>query len=126
MPYQLTWQTPDTILHLELTGHVSMEEFIQIDDRVNAYLDKRQTSNQVVLIIDAVGAQRVPQEIAQMKASQTYANRRDVKHLLIVTNKKQIRLIMLLTFNPCQAFLRFADNYEHGNRMLEGMHITSR
>jgi hypothetical protein len=126
MPYQITWEVPETVLYLKLLDQVSMEEFIEINEQINAYLDERNTTDRTVLKIDIVEAQSVPQQLSRMKMSQTYAERHDLKWLLVVGDNKSIRLIMLLTFNLSRAILQFVDNDAQSERFLQNIRVITR
>lgn len=119
MPYHIAWQTSKAVLCLKLIDQVSMEEFTEINQQVNNYLDQIEDTDCVALMIDALNAQKVPQGLSQMRASQTYANRNNVSRILVVTDDKRIRLIMLLTFNLSRALLQFTDTYDFADRLLQ-------
>ena len=118
MSYQLSWQVPDSVLCIKLGAHVSADDFVQINEDVNACLDMRHNHDPVTLILDTTETESIPRELSFMRGSQTYADRRDVKRLLTMGSNKQVRLILLLTFNLSRAPLQFVDNYEHADRFI--------
>lgn len=126
MPYEINWDIPDVVLCVKLLGQVSIEEFLEINEQVNAHLDACNTSERNLLVIDTIEAQRIPRELSSMKNSQTYANRVDLKWIMIVGDNKTIRLIMLLTFNLSKAILQFADNYVHVERFIQNMRLVAK
>lgn len=121
MAYQLSWQIPDVVLCIKLGTHVTVDDFVRLNEEVNAYLDMRHADDQTTLIMDTTETQSIPRELSFMRGSQTYADRRDVKRLLTVGSNKQVRLILLLTFNLSRAPLQFVDSYDHVDRFLNNI-----
>lgn len=110
MPYQVHWESPDTLLYLKLTGELSFQEFIDIDHEITGYLSRDYRANKVVLLVDVKDAKSVPQTFKELKASQSYAYdyNFNLSHILIVSGgNKLMRLMMMLTYNMCRPSLQF-------------------
>ncbi len=112
MAYRVFWHVSQQILGLELEGNLDMLDFAQINQAVIDHLDSCPPDKHVTLLVDITRPGRPPQRVAQLKESQTYVRRPDLKSILIAGNNKFMRLIMLLTFNLCRPNLRFFDTVE--------------
>jgi hypothetical protein len=113
MAYHVFWQIPQEVLCLELTGDATITDFTQINEAILHYLGDDSTEQRVVLLIDATQSGRVPAAFAQLKASQTYTQRYDLKMIAVASTDKFIRLMMMLTFNLCKPGLRFFNSVDH-------------
>lgn len=112
MPYQIHWEIPESILRVQLQGHVTLEEFMDIDYLVNEALATLKPEMQISLMVDVNEAHTVPQAFNDLKASQTYARATHsrIKYILIVCgNNKLLRLMMLLVFNLARPSIQFFD-----------------
>lgn len=118
MPYLLTWQIPDKVLCLKLTGQVSLNEFMEISEDIHKWLDEQCNIHKIVLLIDIFEAIQIPRQLSQMTTSQSYAERDEFTSILVVGNSKSLRLILLLTFSTVQTMLYFSNSYEHSAEML--------
>ena len=121
MSYRIFWEIPETVLCLALGEDVSTEEFVEINDQINSFMDARTATRSVILKIDALNTERIPQSLSTMKNSQSYANRKDLKSILVIGPNKYVRLVMMLTFNLSRPTLHFAMNHEHANRFVESV-----
>jgi hypothetical protein len=110
MPYRVFWQVPQRILCVELEGSLSSDDFMYINQAVNNHLGDDTPDRPVVLLVDATRPNNLPRTFTQLKDSQTYALRRDLKLILVVSDNKFMRLMSLLIFNLCRPSLMFFDN----------------
>jgi len=113
------WDVPETVLCLKLAGRLTNEEFHNINKEIVAALTERHDDRPIALVVDTLEVKSIPPNYSQLNASQTYANRDDIKYLMIIGKNKLIRLMMLLIYNLCRARLRFSDDYEGVWRMLK-------
>jgi hypothetical protein len=104
---------------------VSIDSFHQINQAIVEQLDSKEPSQQVTLLIDITRPGKVPQAFAQLKESQTYLHRRDLKFIIVAGNDKFMRLMMLLTFNLGRPILRFFDNFDQGLKFAQKMSSSS-
>lgn len=125
MSYRLFWEIQDLVLCLELGTQITIEEFVEIDEQINAHLDRRENRRQIILKIDALETSRIPQNLSMMKSSQTYVDRPDLKSLIVIGGNKYVRLIMMLTFNLSRPTLHFAMSHEHAKRFLGNIPIEN-
>ncbi len=121
MAYKVSWQVPQQVLLVELEGQLSLDDFNGINQAVVSYLNDLPENAAVALLINTSRVSSVPQAFQQLKASQTYVQRRDLQYILVVGNSKMIRLMMLLTFNLCRPALRFFDDLDHAHSFLRLM-----
>src|SRR5690349_17316176 len=110
MTYRIFWQIPQEVLCLELIGESTMKDFDQINLAILQQLGADSAEQRVVLLIDITQSSRVPSAFAQLKTSQTYTLRDDLRMIAVAGNNKFMRLMMMLTFNLCKPGLRFFDN----------------
>jgi hypothetical protein len=106
MPINLETNPRQSLLSLTLQGNLSEQDFSQMNELVTRSLDAINESR-VALVVNALGAKTVPRNFKQLQASQTFSQRKDLKWLLVVTDNKLIRLMMLLTYNLSRPSLRF-------------------
>jgi len=119
MSYRIFWQVPHQILCVELEGELNLDHFSQINRAIIDLLNQKEPNQQVTLMVDITRPGRVPQAFAQLKESQTYLDRRDLKFILVVGHDKFMRLMMLLTFNLGRPILRFFDNADQGLKFAQ-------
>lgn len=105
--YHIFWQVPQQILCLSLEGELSLEDFNHINLNIIKHLDDKPFEQAVVLVVDVSQPCSLPRDYARLKASQTYATRRDLNFILVVSTDKFIRLVTLLIFNLCRPMLKF-------------------
>src|SRR5229473_988463 len=98
MAYRVFWQDPQQVLCVELEGPVNLHDFIQIYQAVIVYLGDEKTNRSVALLVDITRLGNTPQAFQQLKVSQTYVTRRDLRFILVVGSNKFMRLMMMLTF----------------------------
>lgn len=125
MTYNIFWQIPDQVLCMELEGHLQLDDFNQINYAVISHLDSVTENPGIALLISAARLNGVPQAFQQLRASQTYVERRDLTHIVVVTTNKMVRLMMLLTFNLSRPSLRFFDDLDHAHRFLQMVQLAS-
>src|SRR5947209_1468538 len=99
MAFKVSWQVPQQVLFVELDGELSLDDFNGINQAVVSHLNALAENAAITLLINTTQLVSVPQAFQQLKASQTYVQRRDLQYILVVGNNKMIRLMMLLTFN---------------------------
>ncbi len=112
MPYQIEWEVPQSVLSLRLLDHVTLQEFVEIDRGITDRLDTVSDDARIALMVDTIAAKSVPQAYNDLKASQTYAVRRNaqLEYILVVSgSNKLMRLMMMLTYNLCRPRLQFFD-----------------
>jgi hypothetical protein len=119
MAYKIFWQVPQQVLCMELEGNLNLDHFNQINQMVVDLLDDKDTDQPVTLLVDITRPGKIPQAFAQLKESQTYASRHDLKFIVVAGNDKFMRLMMLLTFNLCRPSLRFFDNIDQGLKFAQ-------
>ncbi len=119
MGYRVFWQVPHQFLYLELEGYLSLDDFMQINLTVNDLLSAEVKDRQVTLVIDITRPCTAPKAFAQLKASQTYLMRRDLKYILVVGSNKLMRLMMMLTFNLSKPSLWFFDSFEQALKFAQ-------
>jgi hypothetical protein len=112
MAHQIYWQIPQQVLCVELEEVVSLDDFIQINREVNDLLGAETMNRNVTLLVDITRPGNTAQNVAQLKYSQTYVSRRDLKFILVVGKNKLMRLMLLLLYNLCRPSLRFFDDME--------------
>jgi hypothetical protein len=112
MAYRIFWQVPGQILYLELEGHLSLDDFNQINEAIIDHLGAEQNDRRIALLIDITRPGNVPQAVNQLRASQTYVGRRDLRFILVAGRNKLLRLMMLLTFNLYRPSLCFFDDVD--------------
>jgi hypothetical protein len=122
MAYRVFWQVPQQVLCVELEGAVSLDDFIQINQAVHDHLGDEKTNRSVALLVDITRPGNTPQAFQQLKASQTYVLRRDLRFILVVGSNKFMRLMMMLIFNLCKPSLRFFDNMAPALTFLDNRH----
>ena len=113
MAYRVFWHVPQQILCLELEGDLTLDDFNQINRAVNDHLGRDDgAERRIALVIDITRPGKTPQAFAQLQASQTYAERRDLKFIFVAGRNKFMRLMVMLTFNLCRQGLRFFENMD--------------
>ncbi len=122
MAFQVFWQAPHRVLCVKLEGAMSLDDFIQINQAVNDHLGDETTNRSVALLVDITRPANTRERFEQLKASQTYILRRDLKFILVVGNNKLMRLMMLLIFNLSKPSLRFFDNMAPALTFLDHRH----
>lgn len=119
MAYRVFWQTPQQILRIELEGNLSLNDFNQINQAVIDQLGVETANRHMALLIDITRPSTMPQSFKQLRASQTYVSRRDLKSILVVGSNKLARLMLLLMFNLCRPSLRFFDTIDQALMIAE-------
>lgn len=117
MPFEITSSTHGKGLYLKLINEVSIESFVEIDSQINTHL--RQTTEAVVLIVDASSAKVNPYSIERIKPTQTYLQSTKINRIAVISPSKLNRLAMLLLFNLCRPILQFYDSLEHAPALFE-------
>ena len=112
MAYRVFWRVPHHTLCLELEGDLTLDDFNLINRAIIDHLGGETTDRRIALVVDITRPGSIPQAFAQLKASQTYVLRHDLKFILVAGSNKFMRLMMLLTFNLCRPSLRFFDNVD--------------
>ena len=127
MPYQIDWQIPQSVLTLQLDGHVTYEEFVEIDKVITDHLNTVNVGTRIALIINANNAKSVPPIFNELKTSQSYAvdgHNARVGYILVVSGgNKLMRLMMMLIYNLCRPSLRFFDTSVEAERFLSTVNI---
>jgi hypothetical protein len=118
MAYKVFWHVPHQVLFVELDGQLSLDDFNQINNTVLSHLDDATGDTGFTLLVNTAQVSSVPQAFQQLKASQTYVQRRDLQYIVVVGNNKLIRLMMLLTFNLCRPALHFFEDIERAYEFL--------
>jgi hypothetical protein len=108
--YQVVWQIPQQVLRLNLEGELSLEDFEQINRIIIEHMGRVIRSQAISLLIDVAQPCRPPKNFAQLKASQTYVTRHDLNYILVSSNDKFMRLVIMLTFNLCRPSLKFFED----------------
>ena len=119
MAFRVFWQVPQQVLCIELEGTLNLDNFHQINQMVTECLNSKDVHQPVALLVDITRPGKIPQAFAQLKESQTYTSRNDLKFIVVAGNDKFRRLMMLLTFNLCRPSLRFFDNLEQGIKFTQ-------
>ena len=119
MAFRVFWQVPQQVLCIELEGNLNLDNFHQINQMVIECLNSKEVHQPVTLLVDITRPGRIPQAFAQLKESQTYTMRSDLKFIVVAGNDKFRRLMMLLTFNLCRPSLRFFDNLDQGIKFTQ-------
>ena len=119
MAYRIFWHVPDQILYLELEGSLNLNDFTQINRTIIDLLGNEGANRHVSLVVDITRPGNTPRDFAQLKASQTYLLRHDLKFILVAGRDKFMRLMMMLTFNLCKPKLRFFDNIDQALKVAK-------
>lgn len=120
MPFKTDLDASRALLNINLTGNLTARDFADLDAQAMGLLDKL-LSKKVAVMIDARDAESVPRNFRQLHESQTWARRYELKWLLVVTDSKLIRLMMLLTYNHSRPSLRFFRNLDEANHFLRNL-----
>ena len=112
MTYRIYWLLPQQVLCVELEGALSLDDFNKINQAIIDHLGDETENRRVGLVVDATRPSQIPQLVAQLRVSQTYVLRRDLKFILIAGQNKLMRLLMMLTFNLCRPSLKFFDDVD--------------
>lgn len=112
MAYRVFWRVARQTLCLELQGDLTVSDFNLINQAVIDHMGNESDKQRITLLIDITRPGKIPQAFAQLKASQTYVLRRDLKFIVVAGTNKFMRLMMMLTFNLCRPSLRFFDTME--------------
>ncbi len=118
MAFQVFWHIPHQVLCLELEGHLSLQDFSQINEAILNVLNSEAQHSRITLLVNAINLSSVPQAFQQLRASQAYVERPDLKHIVVATTNKMIRLMMLLTFNLSRPSLRMVDDLDQAQMVL--------
>lgn len=124
VPHQIYWQIPNMVLCVKLADLILIDDFVTINQSLNDHLNHVRNPNGVLIKFDATLLSRLPPELSRMKSSQTYADRHDVRRILVVSESKSVRLIMLLTFRFSRVGLHFVDNESQAEHFIRNMGIT--
>ncbi len=119
MPFRVFWRVPHQTLCVELEGILTIDDFIQLDRAIVDHLGNEKPDQRLGLLIDITRPGTIPQAYGKLKASQTYAMRRDLKFILVAGSNKFMRLMMLLTFNLCRPSLRFFDGLDEAIEFMQ-------
>ncbi len=119
MAHQVFWRVPHQTLCVVLEGDLSIEDFHQLNRKILGELGEESANRCIALIVDITRPGSIPQAFAQLKASQTYVSRRDLKFILVAGSNKFMRLMMLLTFNLCRPSLRFFDTIDQASAFVQ-------
>jgi hypothetical protein len=119
MAYRVFWHIPRQVIYVELEGNLTLKDFQLINRDVLEHLGNENTDRQITLVIDITRPSTTPQAFAQLKASQTYILRRDLKSIAVVGSNKFMRLMMLLTFNLCRPSLKFFDSIDEASLFIQ-------
>jgi hypothetical protein len=119
MGFRVFWQSPQRILCVELAGNLSLDDLDRVNAAVNHHFGDPLANQRLALLIDVSQLHQIPQNFAELKASQTYAMRRDLKYIVVVGSNKFMRLMMMLTFNLSVASLRFFDTTDQALRFID-------
>lgn len=112
MAGRVFWRIPQQILCIELEGDITIEDFHHINQAVNELLGPETRDAKFVVLVDITQPCRVPTGFAQLKASQTYSMRHDIRFIVVVGNNKFMRLMTRLMFSLCIPGLRYCDSFE--------------
>ena len=112
MAYRIFWRVPQQTLWMELEGDLTLNDFKQINCAVVEHLGADEGNRQVALVVDITRTGKIPQAFAELRMSQTYGQRRDLKFIIVAGTNKFMRLMILLTFNLCRPSLRFFDTMD--------------
>jgi hypothetical protein len=110
MSYQVCWEIPEQVLCLELIGDLSLEDFVEVNRLITARLNDDIGDKRIILLVDISRSASMPRAFEQLKASQTYLMRQDLKFILVAGTSKFMRLMMTLTFNLCRPSLMFFED----------------
>ena len=121
MTYRIFWQVQQQVLCVELAGDLSLDDFNRINGEVINHLGDEPTTKyrDVTLLVDITRPSSTPRVFEQLKQSQTYVFRRDLKFILVAGSNKFMRLMMLLTFNLCRPSLKFFDDVDHALKYVQ-------
>src|SRR5258708_5887839 len=122
MAYRVYWQVPQQVLWVELEGAGNHDDFIQINQAVHDHLGDEKTNRSVALLVDITRPGNTSQAFQQLKASQTYVTRRDLRFILVVGSNKFMRLMMMLIFTICRASWGFFDNMAPALTLRDSRH----
>lgn len=127
MPYQVEWEQPQSVLRLRLLDQVTFQEFVDIDRDISELLKTISADAHIALLVDANETSGVPRAYNEIKTSQTFATRRNsqIRLILIVTNNKLIRLMMLLIYNLCRPMIHMFDTMAQAQAFVSRSHRVS-
>lgn len=112
MPYQLTWKTPGAVLVLNLSGFVSVDEFVQINTDVTKTLEELNSDQKIAVVIEIDDAKQLPNEFAYLRTLQTFVTSYRLKHIVVVGRSKYMRLMMQLIYGQFNIRVHMVDSYE--------------
>lgn len=112
MPYQLTWENSNGLLFLRLIGQVSPEDFLNLNHDILAELATLERDFQVPLLIDTAETETIPQNFLDIKRTQRYLWENNLSWLIIVSEQKLLRLMLLLILNPCKPRIQFTETLD--------------
>jgi hypothetical protein len=112
MGFRVFWRVPQQLLCVELEGILTIDDFKEINQTIVELMDSEPTNQRVALLIDITKPSTAPRAFDQLRASQTYVLRPDLKFILVAGRDKFMRLMMLLTFNLCRPSLKFFENVD--------------
>ena len=112
MTSRVCWYVPQQILYVELKGNLSLEDFNQINQAIISKLDNDVAGHRVAVLVDITQPSHAPRAFEQVRTSQTFLQRHDIRFILVAGNNKLMRLIATLIFNLGKPSLKFFDDVD--------------
>ncbi|NJL93170.1 MAG: hypothetical protein HC915_05300 [Anaerolineae bacterium] len=125
MPFYLDVEAHPAVINLTLVGAVSLEDFRQIDAEVSAYLDEQAPEMRFALLVDVHETSTLPRDYRQLRGTQTYINRLELRYIAVIGSNKFMRFMMLLIFSLGRATLTFYDTPEQAWQYLHQVQLLS-
>jgi hypothetical protein len=117
MAYQLSWDVPQHVLSLKLSGDIRFQDFVDINRLVHEYL--QESDRQIALMVDVSETKTLPGAIEQIKTSQSYLYHANMAWILVIGSSKLLRLTTLLIYNMGRPSLRWFDRIEQAQHFLQ-------
>lgn len=105
--YKIQIDNEAPIFHASFTGDVSLGDFAVLNEQVNVWLGQADQYTRSVLVLNIKAASSIPPSIEEMRQVQRYASRTNLTWILVITDNKLHRLILMLALHLSRPQLQF-------------------
>lgn len=123
MAYEISWMSEPSVLQLRLQGAISLDEFEEIGQAVDAEINRY--NSRMALIIDISQTTSITHAVERVREAQHYAHNSRLKWLLIVGSNKLMRLTMLVIFNLSRAQIQLLSSLDEAQVFLRSIKIVA-